>query len=128
MKQSDGTPSEAEVVGISSTETMLPVTSSVASPDDATDDTAVRQRERPMIRLMLPRKRRRRRQRQPATKEEDEEGAVTQYIACHHFDPAILEAMLEQDLATIALIPAELIERLGLVDNGYTNEDMVRGD
>ena len=125
VKRSDGTPSEAEVVGVSSTETTLPVASSVASPDDATDDIAVaptRTRDdstdaAAQTTSASPDDAATNAS-QPPKKKKKKKARVTQYIACHHFDPAILEAMLEQDLATIDLIPAELIEHLGLVDNG----------
>ena len=110
--------------------------SSVASPDDATDDIAVaptRTRDdstdaAAQTTSASPDDAATNASQPPKKKKKKKKARVTQYIACHHFDPAILEAMLEQDLATIDLIPAELIEHLGLVDNGYTNEDMVRGD
>ena len=53
---------------------------------------------------------------------------TTQYIAAHHYDPAILQAMVEQGLGTIDTIPAQLIKELDLEGQGYTAADIYKGD
>lgn len=49
------------------------------------------------------------------------------FVDNHHYDPAILQAMLDQGKSNIDSMPVDLIRDLGLIDNGYTNADLFHG-
>ena len=53
--------------------------------------------------------------------------ASAKYVANHHFQPEILQAMLDQGKTNIDCLPVQLIKDLGLIDNGYTNADLFHG-
>jgi 3-hydroxyacyl-CoA dehydrogenase len=52
---------------------------------------------------------------------------VPRFIANHHFHPAIIQEMVNEERVNIDFIDRELIKATGLLGNGYTEEDRFQG-
>ncbi len=49
------------------------------------------------------------------------------FIAYHHYHPELLQHFTTNSDKTMDFLPVSLVEKLGLVNNGYTGDDLFRG-
>jgi len=49
------------------------------------------------------------------------------FIAYHHYHPELLQHFTKNNDKTMDFLPISLVEKLGLINNGYTNDDLFRG-
>lgn len=49
------------------------------------------------------------------------------FIAYHHYHPELLQHFTKNNDKTMDFLPMSLVEKLGLINNGYTDDDLFRG-